>query len=170
MNQRSFASAEFASKKKRTRRDKFLAEMERVVPWARLIAVIDPLYPTSGRVGRQPVVVVRMLRMYCLQQWYGLTDEALEDALYGQPGCSLFGDFVGIDRSGEPVPTATRATQVQAPATGQPPHQGAVRRDQRPPPIFTGEVLGFSRSFYTYRSVWIFGASTLVPRSIVVLS
>ena len=68
MSQRSFASAEYALKKKRTRREKFLAEMERVVPWSRLIAVIEPLYPTSGRVGRQPIGVARMLRMYCLQQ------------------------------------------------------------------------------------------------------
>ncbi len=82
MSQRSFASAEFALKKKRTRREKFLAEMERVVPWARLIAVIEPLYPTSGRVGRQPMGVPKMLRMYLLQQWYGLADEALEDAIY----------------------------------------------------------------------------------------
>ena len=70
MSQRSFASAEYAMKKKRTRREKFLADMERVVPWARLIAVIEPLYPTSGRVGRQPIGVPRMLPMYCLQQWY----------------------------------------------------------------------------------------------------
>lgn len=77
MSQRSFASAEYAMKKKRTRREKFLADMEGVVPWARLIAVIEPLYPTSGRVGRQPVGVPSMLRMYCLQQWYGLADEAL---------------------------------------------------------------------------------------------
>ena len=55
MSQRSFASAEFAlKKKKRTRREKFLADMERVVPRARLIAVIEPLYPTSCHVGRQP--------------------------------------------------------------------------------------------------------------------
>ncbi len=82
MSQRSFASAEYAMKKKHTRRERFLADMERVVPWARLIAVIEPLYPTSGRAGRQPIGVSRMLRMYCLQQWYGLADEALEDALY----------------------------------------------------------------------------------------
>jgi IS5 family transposase len=65
MNQRSFASAGYAVKKKRTRREKFLADMERVVPWVRLIAVIEPLYPGSGRVGRQPIGVPRMLRMYC---------------------------------------------------------------------------------------------------------
>jgi hypothetical protein len=82
INQRSFASAEHALKNKRTRREKFLAEMDRVVPWARLIAMIEPLYPTSGRVDRQPIGVTQMLRMYCLQQWYALADEALEDALY----------------------------------------------------------------------------------------
>ena len=104
MSQRSFASAEYAMKKKRTRREKFLSEMERVVPWARLIAVIEPLYPKSGRVGRQPIGVPRMLRMYCLQQWYGLADEALEDALYDSQALL---DFVGIDLSRESVPDAT---------------------------------------------------------------
>lgn len=104
MSQRSFASAEYAMKKKRTRREKFLAEMERIVPWARLIAVIEPLYPTSGRVGRQPIGVARMLRMYCLQQWYGLADEALEDALYDSQALR---DFVGIDLSHQSVPDAT---------------------------------------------------------------
>ena len=66
MNQRSFVSAEYALKKKRTRREKFLVEMGRVVPWARLIAVIEPLYPSSGRLERQPIGVARMLRMYYL--------------------------------------------------------------------------------------------------------
>jgi IS5 family transposase len=60
MSQRSFASAEYALKKKRTRREKFLGEMERIVPWMRLIGVIEPLYPTSGRVGRQPIGVAKM--------------------------------------------------------------------------------------------------------------
>jgi transposase, IS5 family len=104
MSQRSFASAEYAMKKKRTRREKFLAEMERIVPWARMIAVIKPLYPKSGRVGRQPIGVAKMLRMYCLQQWYGLADEALEDALYDSQALR---DFVGIDLSRESVPDAT---------------------------------------------------------------
>jgi transposase, IS5 family len=104
MTQRSFASAEFACKKKRTRRERFLADMERVVPWDRLIAVVQPLYPTSGRVGRQPMGVPKMLRMYLLQQWYGLADEALEDAIYDSQALR---DFVGIDLSRESVPDAT---------------------------------------------------------------
>ena len=104
MSQRSFASAEYAMKKKRTKREKFLAEMERIVPWSRLIAVIEPLYPKSGRVGRPPIGVPKMLRMYCLQQWYSLADEALEDALYDSQALR---DFVGIDLSRESVPDAT---------------------------------------------------------------
>jgi len=104
MNQRSFASAEYAMKKKRTRREKFLAEMERIVPWSRLTAVIEPLYPKSGRVGRPPIGVPKMLRMYCVQQWYSLADEALEDALYDSQALR---DFVGIDLSRESVPDAT---------------------------------------------------------------
>jgi IS5 family transposase len=104
MKQRSFASAEFALKKKTTRREKFLADMERVVPWQRLIAVIEPLYPSSGRVGRQPVGVAKMLRMYLLQQWYGLADEALEDAIYDSQALR---EFVGIDLPLESVPDAT---------------------------------------------------------------
>jgi IS5 family transposase len=104
MSQRSFASAEYAMKKKQTRREKFLGEMERIVPWSRLQGVIEPLYPTSGRVGRQPIGVAKMVRMYCLQQWYGLADEALEDALYDSQALR---DFVGIDLSRESVPDAT---------------------------------------------------------------
>ncbi|WP_043458508.1 IS5/IS1182 family transposase, partial [Azohydromonas australica] len=80
--QLSFASYEYAQKKRVTRREKFLAEMEQVVPWARLEALIEPKYPSTGRVGRQPIGIVRMLRMYCLQQWFGLSDEAVEDAIY----------------------------------------------------------------------------------------
>ena len=104
MSQRSFASAEYALKKKRTRREQFLAEMERIVPWSRLEAAIVPSYPSSGRVGRPPIGVAKMLRMYCLQQWYGLADEALEDALYDSQSMR---DFVGIDLSRESVPDAT---------------------------------------------------------------
>ena len=80
--QTSFAQAEYAGKKKQTRRDLFLAQMQTVVPWARLIAVIEPHYPQSGKRGRQPLGIERMLRMYLVQQWYGLADVAVEDALY----------------------------------------------------------------------------------------
>jgi len=80
LSQPSFAQAEFAAKKKITRRERFLGEMERVVPWARLVTLIEPHYPT-GRRGRPPIGIERMLRIYFLQQWYALADEALEDAI-----------------------------------------------------------------------------------------
>ena len=104
MNQVSLASHEFAQKKRVTRREKFLAEMEVVVPWSRLEALIVPQYPSGGRVGRQPIGVPRMLRMYFLQQWFGLADEAVEDAIYDSQAMR---EFVGIDLGRESVPDAT---------------------------------------------------------------
>ena len=101
--QGSFSQAEYAGKKKQTRRDKFLAEMELVVPWARLVARLRPLYPNGER-GRPPIGLERMLRIYFLQQWYGLADEALEDALYDSQALRGFG---GIDLNRDPVPDAT---------------------------------------------------------------
>jgi len=102
-HQTSFTHAEFAAKKKTTRREKFLARMEEVIPWARLLAVIEPHYPKGER-GRPPVGLERMLRVYFLQQWYGLADEALEDALYDSQALQ---QFARIDLSAEGVPDAT---------------------------------------------------------------
>ena len=101
--QMSFAQSEYAGKKKVTRRERFLGEMEHLVPWARLCAVIEPHYP-KGRRGRPPIGIERMLRIYFLQQWYGLADEALEDALYDSQAMRT---FAGIDLSVEAVPDAT---------------------------------------------------------------
>src|SRR5438105_10576643 len=101
--QGSFAQAEYAGKKKRTRRDKFLAEMDQVVPWARLVQRLQPHYPKGER-GRPPIGLERMLRIYFLQQWYGLADEALEDALYDSQ--ALRG-FAAIELNCAPVPDAT---------------------------------------------------------------
>src|SRR6185436_1392988 len=71
MDQLSFASLDFAAKKKRTKRDVFLAEMAAVVPWGALEAVIEPHYPKVGpKGGRRPFPLATMLRVYCLQQWY----------------------------------------------------------------------------------------------------
>jgi IS5 family transposase len=101
--QMSFGQVEYARKKKTTRREKFLFEMERIVPWSRLVALIKPHYPT-GRRGRPPVGIERMLRIYFLQQWYGLADEALEDSIYDSQAMR---NFAGIDLSSESVPDAT---------------------------------------------------------------
>ena len=102
-HQTSFSQAEFADKKKITRREKFLARMEEIIPWASLLAVLEPFYPKGER-GRPPVGLERMLRMYFLQQWYGLADEALEDALYDSQ--ALRG-FARIDLAADGVPDAT---------------------------------------------------------------
>jgi transposase, IS5 family len=101
--QLSFAQQEYARKKKTTRRDKFLAEMNQVVPWARLVELIRPHYPTGKR-GRPPMGIERMLRIYFLQQWYGLADEALEDTIYDSQAMR---NFAGIDLASNPVPDAT---------------------------------------------------------------
>jgi transposase, IS5 family len=101
--QGSFSQAEYAGKKKQTRRDKFLAEMEQVVPWPRLVERLRPLYPKGER-GRPPIGLERMLRIHFLQQWYGLADGAMEDALYDSQ--ALRG-FAGIDLTVAAVPEAT---------------------------------------------------------------
>src|SRR5947209_13400301 len=101
--QGSFSQAEYAGKKKQTRRDKFLAEMEQVVPWARLVERLRPFY-RKGERGRPPIGLERMLRIHFLQQWYGLADGAMEDALYDSQ--ALRG-FAGIDLTVAAVPEET---------------------------------------------------------------
>ena len=101
--QGSFAQAEYAGKKKQTRRDKFLAEMEQVVPWAQLVERLRPLYPKGER-GRPPKGLGRMLRIYFLQQWYGLADAAMEEALYDSQAMR---GFTGIDLASDAVPDET---------------------------------------------------------------
>src|ERR1035437_8255350 len=103
-NQVSFAQAEYNKKKKRTRREIFLEKMEQVVPWSRLMEVIKPHYPKSGKRGRPPIGLERMLRMYFVQQWYGLADEAVEDAVYDSQALR---NFMNIDLSHMSVPDAT---------------------------------------------------------------
>lgn len=102
--QTSFAQAEYDKKKKRTRREIFLAQMEQVIPWARLMEVIEPHYPKAGGRGRPPIGLEKMLRMYFVQQWYGLADEAVEDAIYDSQALRHFMD---IDLSRQSVPDAT---------------------------------------------------------------
>src|SRR5499426_1026119 len=88
---------------KKTRRQAFLEEMEQVVPWPELCALVEPHYPKPGN-GRPPVGVERMLRIYFLQQWFNLSDPAVEEALYDSRAMR---DFVGIDLGREPVPDET---------------------------------------------------------------
>jgi len=106
MKQISFAQAEYQNKKKVTRRERFLTQMEALVPWQRLIDALSPSYfpNAAGKRGRPPIGLERMLRIYFLQQWYALADEALEDAIYDSQAMR---DFVGIDLAIESVPDAT---------------------------------------------------------------
>ncbi len=101
--QRTFAGLAWTDKKKVTRRERFLAEMNVVIPWAELVAVIRPHYPTAGR-GRPPMPLETMLRIYFLQQWFDLSDPAAEDALYDIESMRR---FAGVELSDEAVPDET---------------------------------------------------------------
>ena len=93
----------FEQYRKPTRRDAFLATMETIVPWQALCEVIEPHYPRSGN-GRPPIGLERMLRMYFVQHWFNLADEACEDALLDSTALRR---FVGIDLGRERVPDGT---------------------------------------------------------------
>ena len=99
----SFASLAYESKKKKTRREKFLEEMDKVIPWEELMRDIKKYYPKAGN-GRQPIPLARMLRIYFMQQWYGLSDPAMEDALYDIESLRRFAD---IDMEVDVIPDET---------------------------------------------------------------
>jgi len=81
MSQLSFSDAEYLGKRKRTRREVFLSQMEQMVPWSMLVGLIEAHYPKAGR-GRRPYPLETMLRIYLLQQWYSLSDPTMEEAIY----------------------------------------------------------------------------------------
>lgn len=95
--QLTFGDAEGLGKRKKTRREIFLAEMEQVVPWEALLAHIGPHYPRSGRVGRPPYSMETMLRIHLLQQWYALSDPGMEEALHEIASMRLFSRLSGLD-------------------------------------------------------------------------
>ena len=102
-NQRTFASMAWQAKGKVTRRERFLAEMDGVIPWTRLLGLIAPHYPKAGN-GRQPLGMEKMLRIYFLQQWFNLSDPQAEDAIYDSESMRRFarvelGDEVVPDES-----------------------------------------------------------------------
>jgi IS5 family transposase len=102
--QSSFSELEYAAKKKLTRRDQFLAEIEAVTPWSALVAELEPFYPKGEGRGRPPIGLERMLRMYVAQQCFGLSDEGIEDAIYDSESIRR---FIGIDLARESAPDAT---------------------------------------------------------------
>jgi IS5 family transposase len=104
MSQRTFASqVEFKKYGRKSRRELFLDEMERVVPWSGLLALVRPHYAKAGN-GRRPVGLEIMLRTYFVQQWFNLSDPGVEEALYESP---VLQRFVGVDLGAAPAPDET---------------------------------------------------------------
>jgi IS5 family transposase len=103
MKRTTFSSLAYDNKKKKTRREKFLEEMDRVLPWKEIIGIICPYYPRIGN-GRHPMPLSMMLRIYFMQQWYGLSDPAMEDSLYDIESMRR---FAGIDLEIDAVPDET---------------------------------------------------------------
>ena len=93
MKQMTFADAEYAGKRKQTRKELFLIEMDRVVPWKGLIALIDPHYP-KGEGGRPAYPLMAMLRVHLMQNWFGYSDPAMEEALYET---TILRQFAGLN-------------------------------------------------------------------------
>mgnify|MGYP003396396728 FL=1 len=103
MKQLSLAATDFVKKPKQTKREKFLVEMELVVPWSRLLDVIDPVYPKAGN-GRRPYELPVMLRIHFMQQWFNYSDAAMEEALHDIP---LLRRFAGLDAGTDTLPDET---------------------------------------------------------------
>ncbi len=102
MSQISFSDAEYAGKRKKTRREVFLEEMEQVVPWKALLGLIEPHYPVAGR-GRRPYPLESMLRVHLMQNWFALSDPAMEEALYEIASLRAFAQL----SLGEAIPDET---------------------------------------------------------------
>ena len=100
MKQTTFASAAWERMGKVTRRERFLAEMDQVIPWASILSLIEPHYPKAGN-GTQPMPMERMLRIYFMQQWFNLSDPAMEDALYDSESMRR---FAGVELIDDAVP------------------------------------------------------------------
>ena len=103
--QQNFTDMEYANRKRRTKRDEFLTIMEEIIPWEEWVELVTPYYP-NGKRGRPPRGVETMLRMYLLQNWFNLSDEGVEDAIYDS---YAFRNFMGIDFIGDSqqVPDST---------------------------------------------------------------
>ena len=124
--QQSIADIEYANRKRKTKRDEFLGIMEEVIPWDEWTALVEPYYP-GGKRGRPPRGVETMLRMYLLANWFNLSDEGVEDAIYDS---YAFRKFMRVDfLSEEQAPDATNPVQVPETAGRQRNHEAAFRYD-----------------------------------------
>ena len=104
MRQKTFAEGTFEQYRKPTRRERFLADMDKIIPWRELCDVIEPFYPKAEGAGRPPIGIERMLRIHFLQHWFNLSDPAVEEALYDSRAMR---NFVGIDLGREAAPDET---------------------------------------------------------------
>jgi len=105
MRQVSFTMTGYFDKGKKTKREQFLGEMEQVLPWARLLALIEPHYPKGSPAGgRPPLPLERMFRIYCLQQWYNLSDPGAEEALYDS---ITMRQFAAVNTDADVIPDET---------------------------------------------------------------
>ena len=104
MRQKTFAEGTFEQYRKPTRRERFLTDMDKIIPWRELCDVIEPFYPKVEGAGRPPIGIERMLRIHFLQHWFNLSDPAVEEALYDSRAMR---NFVGIDLGQEPAPDET---------------------------------------------------------------
>ena len=96
-HQLTFADSEFSQKRRKTRKEIFLERMDNLIPWKRLEKIITPHYPKAGK-GRRPYPLSSMLRIHCMQNWYSLSDPAMEDALYEIASMRLFAGL-SLDRA-----------------------------------------------------------------------
>lgn len=103
MKQTTFANLAYDSKKKKTKREQFLEEMDKVVPWNALLAIVEPVYPKPKR-GRPPRPLATMLRIYFMQNWFNLSDPGMEDALYD---VECMRRFAGLELMDESMPDET---------------------------------------------------------------
>ena len=100
----NFADIEYGNRRRKTTREEFLEKMESVIPWGKWVEIIEP-YDPDGKRGRRPQSIERMLRMYLLQNWFSLSDEGIEDAIYDSYAMKQFmGVNFGVN---EQVPDAT---------------------------------------------------------------
>jgi IS5 family transposase len=104
MKQQTFAVASFEHYRKTTKKEVFLKKMDEILPWDELKSIIEPYYPTGEGVGRKPIGIIRMLKIYFLQHWFQLSDPGAEEGLYDSLS---FREFVGIDLGSEPAPDET---------------------------------------------------------------
>lgn len=149
MKQQALSMTGYFDKGKKTRREKFLAEMEQVVPWVRLCALIEPHYPKgSAAGGRPPLPLERMFRLYCLQQWYNLSDPGAEEALYDS---LTMRRFVGVKTDEDVIADETSILNFRR----------LLERHQ-----LTGRLLAEINAHLCERGLWV-GQGTIVDATIL---